>query len=96
MRFDDENIQVERIPALRAFPPCRMRAACRAGRIRPRFDPGLSLPRVVNQVRDRRFAEFYPLAVDHGGDEAIVALAVHRVGAQGIERFERLPAISAW
>src|ERR1700677_690075 len=49
-------------------------------------------PGVANQIgnRSHRLIEFHPLAVDHDRDEAIVALAVHRVGAQGIERLARL------
>jgi hypothetical protein len=48
------------------------------------------LPRVINQSGNRfhRLAEFYPLTVDHDRDEAIVALAVRRIGAQSIKRLE--------
>jgi hypothetical protein len=50
------------------------------------------LPCAINQAGDcpHRLVEFYPLAVDHGRGEAIVALAVRRIGTQCIERLVRL------
>ena len=47
---------------------------------------------LVRQRRHRahRLPEFHPIAIDHGGDEGLVAAAVERIGVQRRQRPFRL------
>jgi hypothetical protein len=68
------------------YPPLHPRwRGCRAG-------CPLCLPHADIYVGERFdcFVEFPPFAIDHVREEAIIALLMHWVSAQCIERLERL------